>query len=69
LRILLAIGPTETSHFQTWHDKAGNAPPVSDTDEGFPGSTGASVTFLDLTMGSDPEKLQKNLIMPEPTFF
>jgi hypothetical protein len=25
LRILLAIGPTETSHFQTWHEKAGNA--------------------------------------------
>lgn len=25
LRILLSIGPTETSHFQTWHDKAGNA--------------------------------------------
>ena len=24
LRILLSIGPTETSHFQTWHDKAGN---------------------------------------------
>ena len=26
LRILLSIGPVETSHFQTWHDKAGNAP-------------------------------------------
>src|SRR5438067_5459142 len=26
LRILLSIGPTETAHFQTWHDKAGNAP-------------------------------------------
>jgi hypothetical protein len=25
LRILLSIGPTETQHFQTWHDKAGNA--------------------------------------------
>src|SRR6201984_3046207 len=25
LRVLLSIGPTETSHFQTWHDKAGNA--------------------------------------------
>src|ERR1700745_1794179 len=24
LRILLSIGPTETAHFQTWHDKAGN---------------------------------------------
>jgi hypothetical protein len=28
LRILLSIGPTETMHFQTWQDKAGNA--VSD---------------------------------------
>src|SRR5712691_8936319 len=26
LRILLSIGPTETMHFQTWQDKAGNAP-------------------------------------------
>jgi hypothetical protein len=69
LRILLSIGPTETSHFQTWHDKAGNAPPVSDTDTGFPGSTGAFVMFPDLTTGSDPEALQKNLIMPEPTIF
>lgn len=69
LRILLAIGPTETAHFQTWHDKAGNAPSVSDTDTGFPGSTGAFVTFPDLTTGSDPEALQKNLIMPEPTIF
>jgi hypothetical protein len=69
LRILLSIGPTETAHFQTWHDKAGNAPAVSDTDNGFPGSTGAFVQFLDLTTGSDPEALQKNLIMPEPTIF
>src|SRR5207249_4687395 len=27
LRILISIGPTETMHFQTWSDKAGNAPP------------------------------------------
>jgi hypothetical protein len=25
LRILISIGPTETMHFQTWSDKAGNA--------------------------------------------
>src|SRR5438876_12314474 len=25
LRILLSIGPTETAHFQIWHDKAGAA--------------------------------------------
>ncbi len=24
LRVVLSIGPTETAHFQTWHDKAGN---------------------------------------------
>jgi hypothetical protein len=28
LRVLLSIGPTETMHFQTWMDKAGNAPPL-----------------------------------------
>src|SRR6266498_5191298 len=26
IRILISIGPTETMHFQTWSDKAGNAP-------------------------------------------
>lgn len=35
LRILLSIGPTETAHFQTWHDKAGH------TDE--PDHAGADV--------------------------
>src|SRR6266576_1674973 len=28
LRILISIGPTETMHFQTWQDKAGNAVPL-----------------------------------------
>ena len=80
LRILLSIGPTETSHFQTWHDKAGNAIQLTDTDTGFPGSTGATVTFPDLNSGKDPndptvtgpnvaDQFQTNLIMPEPTFF
>src|SRR3984893_7977266 len=36
LRILLSIGPSETMHFQTWQDKAGNAnqgnPPLTVTD-------------------------------------
>ena len=64
LRILLSIGPTETMHFQTWQDKAGNATPLTDVDP----KTGASVTFADLTMGQ-PESLQSNLIMPEPTPF
>jgi hypothetical protein len=73
LRILLSIGPTETSHFQTWHDKAGNAIQLTDTDTGFPGSTGATVTFPNLNdpahTAAQADELQTNLIMPEPTFF
>src|SRR6266581_1779841 len=34
LRILLSIGPVETSHFQTWHDKTGKAPPLTDPTNG-----------------------------------
>jgi hypothetical protein len=64
LRILLSIGPTETMHFQTWQDKAGNATPVHDIDP----ITHAEVTFTDLKTGQ-PESLQANLIMPEPTPF
>jgi hypothetical protein len=45
-------------HFQVWHDKAGNAKPL--TDDG--------LTFVDLTTGQ-PESLQANLIMPEPCEF
>jgi len=64
-------------HFQTWQDKAGNALPLSDTDTGFPGSTGATVMFTDLTKAQGEEvpesvagdTLQANLIMPEPTHF
>jgi hypothetical protein len=62
LRILLSIGPTETMHFQTWHDKAGNAPALTDPTNG--------LTFPDLN--SPPfggEDFQTNLIMPEPTVF
>ena len=77
LRILLSIGPSETMHFQTWQDKAGNALPITDTDTGFPGSTGSTVTFPTLSAAqgeTDPESLkgdtlQANLIMPEPTHF
>jgi hypothetical protein len=64
LRILLSIGPTETMHFQTWQDKAGNATPLTDTDP----ITNATVTFADLTT-NQPESLQGNLIMPEPCPF
>src|SRR5436305_190279 len=29
LRVVLSIGPTEAMHFQTWSDKAGNAPALT----------------------------------------
>src|SRR5262245_57950120 len=67
LRILISIGPTETMHFQTWADKAGNAPPLTDVIDPV---TGVSVTFPDLN--SPPfggELFQTNLIMPEPCPF
>ncbi len=60
LRILISIGPTETMHFQTWSDKAGNAPPLTAVDP----VTGVSVTFPDLEV--DDELFNKSLIMPEP---
>jgi hypothetical protein len=62
LRILLSIGPTETMHFQTWQDKAGNAPALTDPTNG--------LTFPDLNSPPfDTEDFQTNLIMPEPTIF
>ena len=67
LRILLAIGGTEITHFQTWQDKAGNAPPLVNVIDPV---TGVKVTFPDLN--SPPfggEDFQTNLIMPEPTVF
>src|SRR6266849_2488358 len=60
LRILLSIGPTETMHFQTWHDKAGNAPALTDPTNG--------LVFPDLN-ASGGEDFQTNLIMPEPSIF
>jgi hypothetical protein len=60
LRIVLSIGGTEIMHFQTWHDKAGNAKPLTD----------GPLVFPDLTTDiPQPESLQSNLIMPEPTVF
>ncbi|MFL5908767.1 MAG: ferritin-like domain-containing protein [Solirubrobacterales bacterium] len=57
LRILLSIGGSEIMHFQTWHDKAGNAPPLTD----------GGLVFPDLN--ADGEITQTNLILPEPTRF
>ena len=62
LRILISIGPTETMHFQTWQDKAGNAPAITDPTTG--------LSFPDLNKPPfDGEDFQTNLIMPEPTVF
>jgi hypothetical protein len=67
LRILLSIGGTEIAHFQTWHDKAGNAPPLTDVVDP---ATGVKVTFPDLNSAPlGGEDFQTNLIMPEPTIF
>ncbi len=63
LRILLSIGPTETMHFQTWHDKAGNAPPLTDPKND-------DLVFPDLNAPPfDTQTFQTNLIMPEPCPF
>jgi hypothetical protein len=72
LRILLSIGPVETSHFQTWHDKAGNAVNLTD-------GMGNPISLTDPTNGLffpnlnfppfGGEDFQTNLIMPEPCNF
>jgi ferritin-like protein len=62
LRILISIGPTETMHFQTWSDLAGDAPPLTDPTNG--------LTFPDLN--SPPfggKTFETSLIMPEPCPF
>src|SRR5215471_8005658 len=69
LRVLLSIGGSEIMHFQTWHDKAGNATNITD----------GNLTFPNLNAGVDPntgatgptvaDEFQTNLIMPEPTVF
>ena len=62
LRILISIGPTETMHFQTWSDLAGDAPPLTDPTNG--------LTFPDLNAPPfDSETFNTNLIMPEPCPF
>jgi len=62
LRILISIGPTETMHFQTWQDKAGNAPPLTDPTN--------SLVFPDLNAPPfDTTEFSTNLIMPEPCPF
>src|SRR5438105_2911639 len=57
LRVVLSIGPTEAMHFQTWQDKAGNAPALTDP-------TNPKLVFPNLKESSN-EELKANLIMPE----
>src|SRR5581483_320708 len=60
LRVVLSIGRTEAMHFQTWSDKAGNAPALKDPTNG--------LVFPDLNKRPfGGEDFQTNLIMPEPT--
>jgi len=62
LRVVISIGGTEIMHFQTWQDKAGNAPPLTDPVTG--------LVFPDLNAPPfDTQTFQTNLIMPEPTVF
>jgi hypothetical protein len=62
LRILLSIGPTETAHFQTWEDKAGNIVPLTDPTNG--------LVFPDLNAPPfGGQAFSTNLIMPEPCPF
>src|SRR6202011_6347759 len=57
LRILISIGPTETMHFQTWHDQAGNAPPLTDPTNG--------LVFPNLNAPPfGGQRVQNNLIIP-----
>jgi len=63
LRILLSIGGSEIMHFQTWHDKAGNATNITDGNLTFPNLNDPTHT------AQQADSLQTNLIMPEPTLF
>jgi hypothetical protein len=66
LRILLSIGGTEIAHFQTWHDKAGNAPDASFFD---PANKSNVVFDVQSAARFGTEDFKTNLIMPEPTVF
>jgi hypothetical protein len=70
LRVLLSIGPSETMHFQVWHDKAGNAKVLTDGDLSFPDlNSGVNPNGGGGTQQENADSFQTNLIMPEPTFF
>ncbi len=69
LRIVGAIGGTEIMHFQTWQDKAGNAPELMDNhgNEVFPQLPHAPDPTPDGIDHSDPT--DTNQIMPAPCKF
>src|SRR5712675_622123 len=69
LRILLSIGGSEIAHFQTWHDKAGNAANITDGDLTFPNLNSGVDPNTGATGASVADEFQTNLIMPEPTLF
>jgi hypothetical protein len=72
LRVLLSIGPSETMHFQVWHDKAGNAPNITDGNLSFPNlNAGVDPNTGATTVEGVPaaDLFQTNLIMPEPVPF
>lgn len=79
LRVLLSIGPSEAMHFQTWHDKAGNAPAITDGNLSFPNlmniNNDPNTGLTTVQEGNNPKPtpapdlFQSNLIMPEPTVF
>ena len=70
LRILLSIGGSEIAHFQTWHDKAGNATNITDGDLTFPNLNTKAVDPITGAVDTNvADKFQTNLIMPEPTLF
>jgi hypothetical protein len=50
LQIVISIALIESMHFQTWHEKAGNAPPLIDPTN--------NLTFPNLNNGVDPNPEQ-----------
>jgi hypothetical protein len=69
LRILLSIGGSEIMHFQTWHDKAGNATNITDGNLTFPNLNSGVDPNYGATANNVADMFQTNLIMPEPTVF
>src|SRR5260370_23922752 len=69
LRVLLSIGGSEIMHFQTWHDKAGNATNITDGDLSFPNLNSGVDPNPKGTSVNPADDFQTNLIMPEPTLF